>query len=70
MPEQPAKYAPEGRFFILEWTTPQANFKDLEMALSTAQRAHQTDPSKTYIVAQVVATVAPTVSSQITFHRT
>lgn len=70
MENTPTKHAPVARFFILDWTTPYANSADLEQMLSIAQREHKLNPNKTFIVAQVVATIEPVTTSTITFHRT
>ncbi len=47
-----------------------ARYADLDTALSTAQQGHQQDPTRTFVVARIVATIEPLITSKVTRHRT
>lgn len=70
MANPPVTHAPQGRFFILDWEPPQASWDTFEQAISLAKREHLKDPSKKLIVAQVVASCEPEITSKVTIHRT
>ncbi len=44
-------------------------FADLDTALSTAQQGHQADPTRTFVVARIIATIEPIITSKLTHHR-
>jgi len=55
-------------FLILESPTT-ARHASFDEALSLAQRGHEENPNTTYVVARIVATIEPIVTSKITHHR-
>ena len=59
---------PRGAFIILD-DAAMARHATMEEALSLAQKASSREPHRTFVVAQVVATVAPQIAPVVTFHR-
>ena len=69
MVDDTAQPLPRGRFVILDWSTAHANHATLEEALGHAQKEQQTHPSKTFAVLQLVATVEPSLATNVKMHR-
>ena len=60
---------PRGRFIIISGERMPSEFDSVEAALSIAQREHQSKPHVRFVIAQIVASVDPIITSKVTLHR-
>jgi len=65
----PGDTLPRGRFIIIAGDWMPNEYDSVEAALSLAQREHQKQPATRFVVAQIVASVDPVITSTVTLHR-